>query len=113
MENMIDFKNLVFDSIDSPINFEELIYEGDGSNSLEDQLMTFKSPDGTEVCFSFDVNCWGRIVTDRGDYWTPPSAEILNMQVEVILKEAFVDGESVEFTGEQFELATKLVEKNI
>jgi len=113
MENMIDFKNLVFDSIDSPINFEELIYEGGGSNSLEDQLMTFKSPDGDEVCFSFDVNCWGRILSSRGDDFTSPSSEVCNIEKQISLNDAFVDGELVELSPEQMEFALKLVQESI
>lgn len=110
---MIDFKNLVFDSVESPINFEELIYEGGGSNLLEDQFMTFKSPDGTEVCFSFDVNCWGRILSSRGDDFTAPSFEVCNIEKQISLQNVFVDGELVKLTPEQMEFALKLVQESI
>jgi hypothetical protein len=110
---MVNTKDLEFVCLDCAINSSELIYEGNGFNSLKDQLITFKSTAGEEVIFLFDVDLLGSIMEDSGDQWTPRSSEITNKEVSVLLKEALVDGEVVSLSGEEFSGVTKLIENII
>jgi len=73
-------------------DWDELIYEHEGSYSSDDQYIIFKS-NGVEMCVNFELSIRGYYTYDSGDYWTPPSGETEITDVEIGISSVLIDGE--------------------
>ena len=94
----IDFNNLkTSESIDQS-DWDSLLCDNDGSFTTEHDLMF--NIDGLEVWVNFSVSVGGRVIYDRGDYWTPPSSDTYIDYVDIDIISVTIDEYEVELDKE-------------
>ncbi len=111
---MIDMKidNLKFVEGDytKSDDFSDLIYDNDGSHTLNDESMYFEI-DGVEVLVKYSLYLEGRILEESGDWYTPSSTEITVDEVDVDINSVLIDDTEINLNKEDYKRLTKLIEK--
>ena len=92
--------------------FSELIYEGKGSATLEEEWISFKSGDSI-VTIEYLLDLSGYFDECPGDYWTPPSSDFCLESANVEIRNLFIDDIEAEISPELEEILSHIVEKNI
>lgn len=92
-------------------DWEELICEDeDESFTRDDQYILFDM-NGIEVSVNFELSVRGRVTSDSGDYWTPPSCEVDILGVDVDVTDFFIDDYDVVLDRELSKKLELLVKK--
>jgi hypothetical protein len=110
----IDFGRLSLADRDCSLykEFSELIYEGNGSATLEEEWISFKSGD-TMVTIEYILGLNGYFDECPGDYWTPPSSDFCLESANVEIRKLFIDDIEAEISPELEQILNSIVEKNI
>ncbi len=66
---------------------------------------------GIEVSICFGLTVRGRVTSDPGDYWTPPSCEVDILDVDVDVTDFYVDDIDVKLDRELSKRLESLVKK--
>lgn len=91
--------------------FENEIFDGDGSSVLYAQFVELQS-EGFQIEVIYDLYLSGRIYRDCGDYWTPSSIEVDVKSVDVEISSITIDGYDVQLTTELVKIFNNVI-KNI
>lgn len=89
--------------------FENRIFDGEGSSSETDQFIVVKC-DGFSIVINYDLYIDGYISYSRGDSCTPDYTEVNVKTVDVTIKSIEIDEYEVELTKEMsktFEIIVK------
>ena len=84
---MIDFNNLIYKSSEIVEDWEDLIYENEGSFSSDSQILTLDM-NGVEVVIDFTLSV-------VGDYWYTPATYLQPEEGETTITRIDVDIENV------------------
>jgi len=107
----LNLKDLVIKEKEVVSDWDELICEDeDGYFTREDQYILFDM-NGIEVCVCFELTVRGRVTSDPGDYWTPPSCEVDIVCVEVDVTDFYVDDIDVQLDKDLSKTLESLVKK--
>lgn len=93
-------------------DFENRIFEGEGSSSETDQFVELEC-DGFKIVVTYDLFIDGTISYDRGDYWTPDYTEVNVTTFDVTIKSIEIDEYEVEMTKEMAQLFETIVKQLI
>lgn len=112
-QQTLDLQNLEFNYLDSEIDVDNLIYEGDGSFYLDNQSMFFTLSNGSELCCDFEISATGKIYEDRGDYYNPPYCDITVTSLDVTITEVSIDGDPFKINSDSLKELEKLIKNRI
>lgn len=93
-------------------DFENRIFDGEGSSSETDQFIELKC-DVFTIVVSYDLYIGGSISYSRGDYWTPDYTEVDVTTVDVTIKSVEIDEYEVELTKEMSKIFENIVKQLI
>lgn len=107
----LNLNDLVVKDKDIVKDWEELICEDeDGSFTRDDQYILFDM-NGIEVSVNFELTVRGRVTSDPGDYWTPPSCDVDIVDVDVDVIDLFIDDYDVVLDRELSRTIESLIKK--
>lgn len=92
--------------------FEDRIFDGEGSSSETDQFVSLQC-DGFNIVVTYDLYIDGSISYSRGDYWTPDYTEVDVNNVDVTIKSIEIDEYEVQLTKEMALLFETIVKQLI
>ena len=92
--------------------FENRIFDGEGSSSETDQFIEL-SCDGFNIVVTYDLFIDGSISYSRGDYWTPGYNEVSVGNFDVTINSIEIDEYEVELTKEISQIFEKIVKRLI
>ena len=92
--------------------FENLIYDGEGSSTETDQLVELEC-DGFKIIVSYDLYVVGSISYERGDYWTPDYTSVDVDDVDITITAITIDEYEVELTKEMSKIFENIVKQLI
>ena len=92
--------------------FEDLIFDGEGSSSENDQFVELEC-DGFNIMVTYDLYIDGSISYSRGDYWTPEYTEVNVDTIDVTIKSIEIDEYEVQLTKEMALLFETIVKQLI
>ena len=92
-------------------DFENLIEEGEGFATLQDEFMILNC-EGFEVVVNYRVDITGHTYFDKGDYFTPSFTEVEIDTIKITITSITVDEYEVDLTQELISVFKKIV-KNI
>jgi len=92
--------------------FENRIFDGEGSSSETDQFIVVQC-DGFSIVINYDLYIDGSISYSRGDYWTPDYTEVDVNTVDVTIKSIEIDEYEVELTKEMAKIFETIVKQLI
>ena len=92
--------------------FEDRIFDGEGSSSETDQFVSLQC-DGFNIVVTYDLYIDGSISYSRGDYWTPDYTEVNVDTIDVTIKSIEIDEYEVEMTKEMSKLFENIVKQLI
>lgn len=93
-------------------DFEDRIFDGEGSSSETDQFIELNC-DGFSIVVSYDLYIGGSISHSRGDYWTPDHTEVEVTTVDVTINSIEIDEYEVELTKEMSKIFENIVKQLI
>jgi hypothetical protein len=83
--------------------FVDLILENNGSFTKNEQIIWFKSDelgDDVDISVEYDIFVSGSVCHETGDYWTPPYTDADISEVDIDIKNFYIDGVESELTEE-------------
>jgi hypothetical protein len=92
--------------------FENLIYDGEGSSTETEQLVELNC-DGFNIVVIYDLYIDGSISYSKGDYWTPDYTEVNVNDVDITIKSVEIDEYEVELTKEMSKIFENIVKQLI
>jgi len=115
-QNMITFnpskaKLITGDYLPSS-QFEDRIFDGEGSSSETDQFVSLQC-DGFNIVVTYDLYIDGSISYSRGDYWTPDYTEVNVDTIDVTINSIEIDEYEVELTKEMSKIFENIVKQLI
>jgi len=115
-QNMITFNpsksKLICGDYKPSSEFENLIYDGEGSSTETDQLVELECG-GFKIIVSYDLYVVGSISYERGDYWTPDYTSVDVDDVDITITAITIDEYEVELTKEMSKIFENIVKQLI
>ena len=93
-------------------DFEDRIFDGEGSSSETDQFIELNC-DGFTIIVFYDLYIGGSITYSRGDYWTPDYTEVNVNTIDVTINSIEIDEYEVELTKEMSKIFENIVKQLI
>ncbi len=107
----LNLNDLVVKEKEIVSDWEELICESEDGYFTHDGQYILFDMGGIEVLISFELTVRGRVTSDSGDYWTPPSCEVDIVNVEVDVTDFYVDDIDVQLDKDLSKTLESLVKK--
>ena len=108
---VLNLNDLVIKEKEVVSDWEELICEDEDEYFTRDDQYILFDMNGIEVSVNFELTVRGRVYSDPGDYWTPPSCDVDIVSVEVDVSDLFIDDYDVLLDRELTKTMESLVKK--
>lgn len=108
----LSLTNLEFLYFDSEIEIEQLIYDGEGQFSDEFGVC-YKVSEDYELFIDFRVSASGKIDEYSGDYYHPPYCDVSITELEVSIKEVYINGDIFKMNKDSILELEKLIKNKI
>lgn len=108
---VLNLNDLVIKEKEIVSDWEELICEDeDECFTRDDQYILFEM-NGIDVCVNFELTVRGRVYSDPGDYWTPPSCDVDIVDVDIDVIDLYIDDYEVVLDRELSNKLESLIKK--
>lgn len=91
-------------------DFNDIIYDNEGSYTSNDEVMYFDMG-GKEISVKYSLYLEGRVYEETGDWYTPGSTEISIDEVDIDINSVLVDNTEIDLNNEDYKRFSKLIEK--
>ncbi len=107
----LNLNDLVVKEKEIVSDWEELICEDEDEYFTRDDQYILFDMNGIDVLISFELTVRGRVTSDSGDYWTPPSCEVDIVEVDIDVTDFYVDDIDVQLDKDLTRKLESLVKK--
>lgn len=107
----LNLNDLVVKDKDIVKDWEELICEDEDECFTRDDQWILFDMNGIEVSVNFELTVRGRVTSDAGDYWTPPSCDVDIVDVDVDVTYLLIDDYEVVLDRELSKKLESIVKK--
>ncbi len=107
----LNLNDLIIKEKEVVSDWEELICEDEDEYFTRDDQYILFDMNGIEVSICFGLTVRGRVTSDPGDYWTPPSCEVDILDVDVDVTDFYVDDIDVKLDKDLTRKLESLVKK--
>lgn len=108
---VLNLNDLVIKDKEIVTDWEELICEDEDECFTRDDQYIIFDMNGIEVCVNFELTVQGRVTSDAGDYWTPPSCDVDIVDVDIYLTGFLIDDYDVVLDKELSKKIESIVKK--
>lgn len=108
---VLNLNDLVIKDKEIVTDWEELICEDEDECFTRDDQYILFDMNGIEVCVNFELTVRGRVTSDAGDYWTPPSCDVDIVDVDIYLTGFSIDDYDVVLDRELSKKIESIVKK--